>query len=196
MEKRQIIFSVVILFLTGYGCKNRIYAEEKFALAPAFRDLFIAVSRQDSFSFKNVKGERKYFINRKIDSTIVNEKKLIINPEPFKELRVDFKETGKDTTVLEWPNMFTITKRPLNNVHELSMNFSNLFYVDTVLPIMINDSNLNNQATFNHFYVFESEFKAKHVSDVTKVFMDTSNGFLGFETLSGDLWVNEKVADR
>jgi len=195
MKKRIIIVSIGFLFLSGYGCKNKIYPDEKFAFSSAFRNLFIAVARQDSFSFKNVKGDRKTFTKSQIDSVIVNETKLIMNPEPYKKLRVDFKEIGKDTTVLEWPNMLTITKRPLNNVHELSMNFSNLFYADTVLPKMIADSNLNNQARFNHFYIFESAFKAKHVSDVAKVFMDTSNGFLGFETLSGDLWISEKVAD-
>ena len=72
----------------------------------------------------------------------------------------------------------------------IAIQFNNLYFHDTLLPIH-HDTLILNDKKFTNYYLFESSLTPKRPDDVKILYMNLAKGFFGFKTLSGELWIRE-----
>jgi hypothetical protein len=185
------MFILFVVAISVASCYRKVYPDKKLAIDPKFLSLFNAVIKKDTIRFNGSNGNSKTFIITKVDSIISNRKGLLINERPYKVLRTYLKEIGTDTTALERANEIEVAKDPELLVSGITIHFNNLYFSDTILP-RINYDTLNfNNKRFTNYYLFETSLGLKNPDDVKVLYISVPKGFLGFKTLSGEVWVNE-----
>jgi len=185
-----ILFVVATLF---EGCYTKVYPDEKLAIGQEFLLLFYSVKNKNPMRFSSLNGRSKTFIITKADSIISNEKGWFINEKPYKLLQFEFREIGKDTVHLERENEVFVNKNPEKNQNSIAIQFNNFYYHDTILPLLHHDSlNINNKK-FTEYFIFETSLHLKNPEDIKVLYINVSKGFLGFKTLSGEVWVNDEI---
>jgi len=192
-DYRMKIFSCYILICFGlYSCVSKVYPDERMGIDSSFLKLFNSVVQTDTFSFKNLNDDRKSFVVTKVDSIISNKKGWFINEAPYKLLRVNFRESGKDTLHLERPNEVFVNKDPATGKSSLNIEFNNFYFYDTVLPLLNHDTININDKKITNYYLFKTSLKLKQPDDVKELYISPAKGFIGFKTVSGEVWINEQ----
>jgi hypothetical protein len=182
----------VFFIATSLGsCSIKAYSDEKFAIAPNFLSLFNAVIEKDTIHFSSSNGGNKIFVITKVDSIISNRKGGFINERPYKVIRAYFREIGTDTTLLERATEIEAAKDPQLLISGITIHFNNLYFSDTLLPLLHHDTLDLNAKRFTNYYSFETSLNLKNPDDVKVLYISVPKGFLGFKTLSGEIWVNE-----
>ena len=187
-----ILMFTVFAFGTTESCVSKVYPDERLAIDPIFMTLFNSITQKDTFSFWNAVGNRKVFVITKVDSIISNEKGWFINEKPYKLLMMSFRETGKDTVDLQRSNEVFVNKDPGKNLSSMVIQFNNFFFDDTIPPLPHHDTLNLNGKKFTNYHLFETSSSLKNPNDVKVLYITLPNGFIGFKTLSGEIWVNEK----
>jgi hypothetical protein len=187
----KIVMSFFVFPILLESCNSKAYPDIKLTIDPNFLSLFYAASQKDTIQFNNSNGKNKTFFIAKRDSVISNKKGWFINEKPYKRLSIKFREIGADTTILERESQLEVGKDPEFLVSGITIQFNNLYYGDTTLPLLHHDTlNLNNKK-FADYYVFETSIRLKNSDDVSVLYINVSKGLLGFKTESGEIWVNE-----
>lgn len=186
------LFFLTIIIIIGFSCHTKKYSDDKLNIDPKFLTLFNSVLYKDTIRFKNASGKKKLFVIKSLDSVISNQKGWLINEEPYKLLRMNFREIGTDTTQLERENQIFVNKSPKNNENSLCIKFNNFYYYsDDILPPLILDTLILINTKITNYYLFETSLVLKKPSDVKVLYMNKEKGFAGFKTLSGEIWINE-----
>lgn len=186
----RVLFLLFLIVITIGSCSTKVYPDEKLAIDPNFLTLFNSLRQKDTIQFISSNGRSKTFVITKVDSIISNKKGWFINEAPYKLLRFSFRETGKDTVRLERENEIFVNKAPAANINTISIQFSNFYFHDSIIPPLRHDTlNLNAGRFMNH-YSFETSLRLKNPDDIKVLYINVQKGFLGFKTLSGEIWVN------
>ncbi|HET9825993.1 MAG TPA: hypothetical protein VFP87_11695, partial [Chitinophagaceae bacterium] len=158
---------------------------------PKFLSLFNSIIQSDTIRFNSPTGNNKTFVITKVDSIVSNRRALLINERPYKVVRAYFKEVGPDTTLLERENEIEVAKDPQSLTSGITIHLNNLYFSDTILDLH-HDTLYLNLEKFTNYYLFQASLKLKNPDDVKFLYIDVPNGFLGFKTLSGEVWVKRK----
>ena len=185
------IFFAVITFL-GNSCTTEFYPNERLEIDPSLLQLFNSMVKKDSFTFKNLVGVRKKFLITEMDSIIRNTKGWFTHSAPYKDLWINFKEIGNDTTSLERSNDLLVHKDPIKNVSRLYIEFNNFYFSTSTLPLLSRDTLILNGIKVANYYYFETKILSKDSSSIEELYMTPEKGFIGFKTLSGETWLREK----
>jgi hypothetical protein len=182
-----VFFSLMVMG----NCASKVYPDERLVIASDFLALFNSVVEKDTFSFRNKTGSRKSFAITKIDSIISNKKGWFINERPYKLLRMNFRETGKDTVKLKRDNEVFVNKDPGKNLTSIAIQFNNFFFDDTILPQLHHDTLSFSGKKLTNYYLFETALSLTNPNDIRVLYMSGLKGFLAFKTMSGEVWLNE-----
>lgn len=193
MSSRYVKLLPVLFAFTLIGsCFSKVYPDERLAIDADFLAIFNSISQKDTFSFRNTTGGRKTFVITRVDSVTSNKKGWFINEKPYKLLIMNFKEIGMDTTYLERRNEIFVNKDPATNTNSLCIKFNNFYSCgDTMLPRLNHDTISLTNRKVTDYYLFETSPGLKNPNDVQDLYINVSNGFVGFKTSSGEIWVNE-----
>src|SRR5437764_584745 len=153
---KTVMFVLLLVAISFEGCYTKVYPDQRLAINANFLSLFNSIIRKDTIRFNSSNGVNKIFIITKVDSIISNRKAWFINEAPYKLLRSTFKEIGKDTVHLERENEIFVNKNALKNQNSIVIKFNNLFFDDTILPLLHNDTLTLNAKRFINYYSFET----------------------------------------
>lgn len=184
--------SVLFIFVMIESCGSKIYPDERLAIAPDFLTLLNFVLEEDTILFENSTGRNKSFAITEVDSIISNQKGWFMNQAPYKLIRARFREIGMDTVHLERENEMFVNKNPATNISSIGIQFNNFYFNDTILPALHFDTLILNNRRLTNYYLFETSLGLRNSNDVKILYINVTKGFLGFKTLSGEVWINEK----
>ncbi|HVM86680.1 MAG TPA: hypothetical protein VMT76_00735 [Puia sp.] len=190
---KKTIFILFVAAILIESCYTKVYPDDKLLIDPQFSSIFYSLIQKDSLQFSSSNNRSKMFIITKVDSIVSNEKGWFINEKPYKLLQFEFREIGKDTVRLERQNEVFVNKNPEKNQNSIAIQFNNFYYHDTILPLLHHTTfNINNKK-FTDYFMFETSLHPENPDDVKVLYINVSQGFLGFETLSGEIWVNNVI---
>ncbi len=183
-------FFIAIFFLC-YSCVTKVYPDERMAIDSSFKMLFNSLISKDTFAFTDLMNHRKVFAITKLDSIVSNEKGWFINQSPYKLLRIRFKDLGTDTPELDRENEIYVMKDPKTAGGSIGIQFNNFYFTDSIIPSLNHDTIDINGKKIIDYYLFETSLKLKHPDDVKELYISPVKGFIGFKTVSGEVWLNE-----
>jgi hypothetical protein len=187
----KTVMSLLVSTILFQSCYTKAYPDIKLTIDPNFLSLFYGVAQKDTIRFNSSNGKFKTFFISKRDSVISNKKGWFINDKPYKRLSIKFREIGTDTTILERESQLDVGKDPEFLVSGITIQFNNLYFGDTTLPLLHHDTLIINNKKFLDYYVFETSLRLKNADDVKVLYINASKGILGFKTESEEIWVNE-----
>jgi hypothetical protein len=188
LKQLKMVLLIITVILSEYSCVTKFYPDEKMNIDISFLRIFYALSKVDTFRFVNTHGVQKEFVVTDVDSILSNSKSWFINQGPYKEMYMDIKQVGEDTTSLIRPNRIFVNKNPTTNKNSISIEFNNFIYFDTILPnCNRNIINIKGKYIIN-YYIFETILDASDES-VRSLYISPEEGIIGFKTFADDTFL-------
>jgi hypothetical protein len=187
--KQLLHFVMMLVYILGsVACSTKAYPDEKFVFDSNIRAVFLSASSADTLYFVNDKARQKIFI-AEVDSILKNKKGGLMDPIPYKMLRVRFREIGKDTLSLERESEMFINKYPNESKTSYSLRFNNFAFNDSILPPLSKDTlNINGLKIYN-YYIFETSLGSRNADDINTLYVTKEKGIVAFKTRSEEYWI-------
>lgn len=192
--KGLLSYFLIITVFIFFSCdRNRKYRDEEFIFDEAFIALFNSASMYDTVHFRSQNSNKiKTFIISYIDSFAITEQGSFINSSPFKRKTIHFSEIISDTTSISRRDELTIIKNPNHPGQGIEVQFNDLYYSDTILPPLIQDTIFYWNKPIG-YYKFMAKLSQRSNKGAKAIILSPKFGFLGFETGNGDFFIRCNV---
>lgn len=180
---------VFVALIFNSGCSTTAFPEERINIDKAFIDFFGLTTLSDTMVFHNGEGKERIFIISSVDSSKLNKKGWFINGGCYNRYTCHFNELGDDTLRTVRNNEISVSKAPESNQNGLYIQFGNLDFYDTILPIINADTIVLNTKYFSNYYLIKTRHFPISTGDIIELYINRQTGLVALKTSNGEVWL-------